>query len=367
MTPLRLSELCNLFERAGLLARLEGEDRLIRAVNTLENASDGEISFLSNPKYTNALGETEASAVLLKEDIALPDGISAVRCDDPYVALTVAIVSLHGHRKHPRWGVSDRALIDPSAKIGEGPNIAGGVTISAEVTIGDNCTLYPGCNIGDGVRLGDDCTLHPNVVVYDHCVLGSRVTIHAGSVVGEDGLGYAPQNGKWVKIPQVGRAVIGDDVEIGANCAIDRATLGQTEIGSGTKFGNVILIGHGTKVGADCLFVGQVGVAGSVTVGRHVTLAGQVGVAGHLTIGDDVRVAGQSGISGNVGPKAELLGSPAFPIESAKRSFYVFQKLPQWVQRIKDLEREVRELRGKNNNEESKSKTGEKSEQERVS
>ena len=234
MTPLRLSELCNLFERAGLPAQLEGEDRLIRAVNTLEDASEGEISFLSNPKYTNALGETEASAVLLKEDIALPDGISAVRCTDPYAALTVAIVSLHGHRKHPRWGVSDRASIDPSAKIGEGPNIAGGVTISAEVTIGDNCTLYPGCDIGDGVRMGDDCTLHPNVVVYDHCVLGSRVTIHAGSVVGEDGLGYAPQNGKWVKIPQVGRAVIGDDVEIGANCAIDRATLGQTEIGSGT-------------------------------------------------------------------------------------------------------------------------------------
>jgi UDP-3-O-[3-hydroxymyristoyl] glucosamine N-acyltransferase len=173
------------------------------------------------------------------------------------------------------------------------------------------------------------------------------VTIHAGSVVGEDGLGYAPHGDRWVKIPQVGRAVIGNDVEIGANCTIDRATLGQTEIGSGTKFGNVVVIGHGTKVGKDCVFVGLVGVAGSVTVGRHVTLAGQVGVAGHLAIGDHARVGAQSGISGSIEPSAEVLGSPAIPISEAKRSFHLVRKLPDWVKRIKELEREVRELRDK--------------------
>ena len=332
---------------AGLVARVEGEDRLVTAVNTLEDASDGEITFLSNPKYLNALGDTRASAVILKDDVAVPSGLSAVRCADPYGAVTVAIVRLHGHRKHPHWGISERASIDPSATIGANPNIAGGVTISANVTIGGNCTIYPGCYLADHVRIGDDCILFPNVVVYDHCVLGNRVTIHAGSVVGEDGLGYAPRGDNWTKIPQAGRAIVGDDVEIGANCAIDRATLGHTEIGSGTKFGNVVVIGHGTKVGRDCMFVGHIGVAGSVTVGRHVTLAGQVGVAGHLTIGDGARVGAQSGIAGDVDPKAEVLGSPAIPIDQAKRSFYVFQKLPDWIKRIKDLEREVKELREK--------------------
>ena len=179
------------------------------------------------------------------------------------------------------------------------------------------------------------------------CSLGDGVTIHAGSVIGEDGLGYAPRGDEWVKIPQVGRAIIGDDVEIGANCTIDRATLGQTEIGSGTKFGNLVVIGHGTKVGPHCLFVGQVGIAGSVTVGRHVTLAGQVGVAGHISIGDGARIAAQSGIAGNVEPGADLLGSPAIAIETAKRAIFVNQKLPEWVRRIKDLEREMKELREK--------------------
>ncbi len=344
---LRLTEFCNVLADAGFPARLDGQDRLIKSVNTLDDASDGEISFLSNPKYISALGVTGASAVIVKDDVAVPDGVSAIRCADPYAAVTVAIIKLHGHRKHPRWGISERATIDSTATIGANANIAAGTTIATNVTIGEKCTIYPGCYVADGVRIGNECVLFPNVVVYDHCVLGDRVTIHAGTVIGEDGLGYAPHGDQWVKIPQVGRVVIGDDIEIGANCAIDRATLGQTEIGTGTKFGNVVVIGHGTKVGPGCLFVGQVGVAGSVTVGRHVTLAGQVGVNGHLTIGDHARAGGQSGISGNVEPNADVLGSPAIPIDQAKRSFHVVGKLPDWIKRIKDLEREVKELREK--------------------
>jgi UDP-3-O-[3-hydroxymyristoyl] glucosamine N-acyltransferase len=196
--------------------------------------------------------------------------------------------------------------------------------------------------VADGVRIGDDCIFYPNVVVYDHCVVGNRVTIHAGSIIGQDGLGYAPRDEKWVKIPQVGRTIIADDVEIGANCAIDRATLGQTEIGAGTKFGNVVVIGHGTKIGPDCLFVGQIGVAGSATIGRHVTLAGQVGVGGHITIGDKARVGG---VHGDVEEGADLLGSPAVPIESARRSLLAVQKLPDWIKRVRALENEVKELR----------------------
>jgi len=344
---MRLSQLCAVMVENGLKATVEGEDRVVTGVNTLDDAGGGDLSFVSNPKYLRALQSTSAAAVVVGDGVTPPNGLPIIRCADPYAAVTVAIVVLHGYRKHPQWGLSDRAFIHPTAKLGADPNVAGGATIAAKVTMGDHCTVYPGCYVADGVRIGHGCTLYPNVVIYDHCVLGDRVTIHAGSVIGEDGLGYAPRDKKWFKIPQIGRAVLGDDVEIGANCTIDRATLGQTEIGDGTKFGNLIVIGHGTKIGADCLFVGQVGVAGSVTVGRHVTLAGQVGVAGHLTIGDGVRAGGRAGISGDVEPGAEVLGSPAVPIERAKRSFFALQKLPEWIQRIKDLEREVAALREK--------------------
>jgi len=345
MASVRLSELCQVIARAGLAARLDGPDVLVHSVNTLEEAGPGQITFLSNPKYLSAVSGTKASAVVLKNGIDIASHVSAIRCSDPYAAITAAIITIHGHRRHPQWGVSPAATIDPSSQIGRSANIAPGVTIAAEVVLGDNCTIYPGCYLAEGVRVGCDCTLFPNVVIYDHCVLGDRVTIHAGSVIGEDGLGYAPHQDRWVKIPQIGRAVLGDDVEIGANCTIDRATLGQTEIGAGTKFGNVVVIGHGTKVGSDCMFVGLVGVAGSVTIGRHVTVAGQVGVAGHLSIGDEVVVGAQAGVLADVEAKATVLGSPAMPIHDTKRALAVFAKLPDWVKRIRSLEQEVQQLR----------------------
>jgi UDP-3-O-[3-hydroxymyristoyl] glucosamine N-acyltransferase len=182
-------------------------------------------------------------------------------------------------------------------------------------------------------------------VVYDGSFIGHRVTIHAGSVIGQDGLGYAPIGDKWLKIPQVGRVEIADDVEIGANCAIDRATLGRTEIGAGTKFGNVIVIGHGSKVGPDCMFVGLVGVAGSANIGRHVTVAGQVGIAGHINIGDGVMVGAQSGVAADVEPGTKVLGSPAMPADDTKRMLLSLQRLPDWIKRVKELEREVAELK----------------------
>ncbi len=345
MASWRLSNLCETINQAGNKARLDGEDRTVCGVNTLQDAGDGELSFLSNPKYLVFLSKTQASAVVVTEDVEVPDRLSALRCADPYAAITVAIITIHGHRTHPQWGLSERAVIDPSAKIGKNPNIAAGATVSANASVGDDCTLYPGCYVGDGVVMGDGCTLFPNVVVYNDCVLGDRVTIHAGSVVGQDGLGYAPHNGKWFKIPQIGRTIIGDDVEIGANCAIDRATIGQTEIGDGTKFGNVIVIGHGTKIGPDCMFVGLVGVAGSATIGKHVTLSGQVGVAGHITIGDNVRVGAGSSVLSSAKENADLLGAPAIPIEEARRSMIAAQKLPDWIKRIKELEHEIQELR----------------------
>jgi len=345
LTSLRLSQLCPILAEAGFEATLVGADCTVHSVNTLESAGPGELAFLSNRKYAGMVAQTRASAVILDPTTSVPGRLSALRCADPYGAVTAAIIAIHGHRRHPQWGISKTAQIDASAKIGKNANIGPCVVIAAQSVIGDNCTIYPGCYIADGATLGSDCTLYPNVVVYDFCNLGDRVTVHAGSVIGEDGLGYAPVGEHWVKIPQVGRAVIGNDVEIGANCAIDRATLGTTEIGAGTKFGNVIVVGHGTKIGPNCMFVGLVGIAGSVTVGRHVTLAGQVGVAGHLAIGDNAMAAAQSGIAGDIDAETKVLGSPAIPIDVAKRSAYVFQRLPDWVRRIKVLENEVEGLK----------------------
>lgn len=344
MPTLTTSALCKLIAENGFPARLEGDDVAIERVETLDGAGKGDLTFLSNPKYIAAVHDTKASAIVAKDGMELPKRISAIRCDDPYAAITVAIIAIHGHRRHPRWEGNRAATIHPSATIGLDPNIAHDVTIEEGVTIGDRCTIYPGCYVGPRSKIGDDCILYPHVVIYDDSVLGSRVTIHSGSVIGQDGLGYAPVGDTWLKIPQVGRAVLEDDVEIGANCAIDRATLGETRIGAGTKFSNVVVIGHGTTVGVNCMFVGQVGIAGSAKIGRHVTMAGQSGVAGHLTVGDNASVGAQAGVFGDIEAGTRVLGSPAIPIETAKRAMFALPKLPDALKRIKALEKQLEDL-----------------------
>lgn len=346
MPSIHLDELCKVLEKEGLSPRIDGgpADRSVSAVNTLERASEDDITFLANPKYSNRVKSTRAGAIITQEGGPGHDTATMIRCKDPYAAITVAIIAIHGYRKHPAWGVSDRAEIDPTATLGKNANIAAGATIASRARIGNRCTIYPGCYVGDEAQIGDDCVLFPNVVIYDRCELGHRVTIHSGTVIGEDGLGYAPKGEEWFKIPQAGTVLIGDDVEIGANSAIDRATLGATEIASGTKFGNVVVIGHGSTIGPNCLFVGLIGMAGSVTVGRHVTLAGQVGMAGHISIADNTRVGGQSGIHTDTKPGEEIFGSPALPIDRARRCAIAYQKLPEWTKRVKELERQLAEL-----------------------
>ena len=213
------------------------------------------------------------------------------------------------------------------------------------MVIGANVTIYPGCYVGDDVIIGDDVILYPNVVIYDGSRLGDRVALHSGTVVGEDGLGYAPVEGKWVKIPQAGRVVIEDDVEMGACCALDRATLGETRIGRGTKFSDGVVIGHGTKVGEHCIFVAQVGLAGSVNVGDHVSLAGQVGVCGHLSIGDKAVVGAKSVVWSSIERGGNYLGYPAVESRSYRKQVATAQRLPEMHRRLRDLERQVEQLR----------------------
>jgi UDP-3-O-[3-hydroxymyristoyl] glucosamine N-acyltransferase len=339
---LTLEELASFLASVGMTCEVDGDKTVcISSVATLDEARDGQLSFLSNPKYHKDLQTTQASAVLVKPDVQANGGMNLLRTADPYAAVTAAIIKLHGYRRHPAWGRSPQAHISPTAVVGENPNIAPGAYIDDEVRIGKNPTIYPGVYIARGCRIGDDVSLFPNVVIYDGCVLGDRVTIHAGSVIGEDGLGYAPVGEKWVKIPQIGNAVLGDDVEIGAGCAIDRATLGSTLIGNGTKFSNLVTIGHGTKIGEHCMFVAQVGVAGSVHVGRHVTMAGQVGVVGHIVIGDNATIGAKAGVINNIEAGATVLGQPAIPIQECKRQVAIMQKLPELKNEIRRLRREL--------------------------
>jgi UDP-3-O-[3-hydroxymyristoyl] glucosamine N-acyltransferase len=340
-----LAELADFLGRQDMACEIEGDPSVaVSSVATLEDAREGQLSFLSNPKYERDLPTTRASAVLLKPGVAAPGELPLMRTADPYAAVTAAIVRLHGYRRHPAWGVSRGAFVAGTASIGDDANIAPGAHIDEDVRIGDRATIYPGVYIAKGCRIGHDVTLFPNVVLYDSVVLGDRVTIHAGSVIGEDGLGYAPVKEKWVKIPQIGNVVIGDDVEIGASCTIDRATLGSTVIASGTKFSNMIAVGHGTRIGEDCLFVAQVGIAGSVQVGRHVTMAGQAGVVGHITIGDNATVGAKAGVTNSIEPGVTVLGQPAVPISECKRQVAVVQRLPALKNEIKRLRRDVDRL-----------------------
>ena len=343
--PYTLHALAEVLGRYQMPCEIDGDGALqIDSVQTLEDAGPRDISFLSNIKYEKALQTTRAGAVIVGNGQAAPTGMNLLRVKDPYAAITVVMVHVHGYRKHPKCGINQHAVIDPTAEIGEGAQIQHNVTIAADVHIGRNVVIYPGCYIGQGSRLGDDCTLYPNVVIYDKCIIGSRVTLHAGSVIGEDGLGYAPIGEKWHKIPQIGTVEIGDDVEIGANCAIDRATLGKTVIGAGTKFSNLIAIGHGSKIGQNCMFVAQVGVAGSVTVGNHVTMAGKAGIAGHLTIGDNAQIAAMAGVMDDVPADTSVAGAPAFNRKEVLRSWAIFARLPEVIKQFKDFEARLNQL-----------------------
>jgi len=315
-------------------ATFSGDGELeITSCATLETAGDGQLSFLANPRYVKQVDTTQASAVVVGLNVT-NDRVTLLKAKDPYYAFTQAVVLLHGYRKHPHEGIHPQSYVDPAATIGEGT------------------VIYPGAFVGPRARVGRDCIIYPNAVIYDDCVLGDRVTVHAGAAIGVDGFGYAThpvmENGEKVaihtKIPQTGNVVLEDDVEIGANCAIQRATMGSTIIGRGTKFGDLINIGHGSKIGAHALFVGLIGIAGSVTIGHHATLGGQAGVAGHLKLGNNVTIAGQAGVMSAVPDQTTVIGVPAMDAAHARKVYLAFMQLPELVQRIKQLEHRVVEL-----------------------
>jgi len=340
--------------------QVEGDESVeIAGAATLSEAKDGDVSFLANLKYEKELLATKASVVVIGEKVDIskmrPEreadnggggkgSLVLIRSRDPYYAFMQIVVLLHGYREHESIGISERASVASSSKIGDGVDIHDFVVISADAEIGANTRIYPNSTIGPGSKIGADCIIYPNVTVYDGCTIGDRVTIHSGSVIGQDGFGYATHDGEHHKIPQIGGVVIEDDVEIGANCAIDRGTLGDTVVGRGSKLSNLIAIGHNTKVGPNCLLVAQVGIAGSTNVGESCVFGGQVGVVGHIKIGDKVHVGAQAGVINDVPNGMAVVGSPAQPITQAKRSLMLLKDLPEFRKKLKEMDRTIRQI-----------------------
>jgi len=340
MAEMTLSELA---EAIG--GELVGDgSKVVRGVGGLESASPDEISFLANKKYEKHMADTKAAAVIVPADYDGP-GESLIRCKDAYFAFRQAMVAFHGFRRPHFEGIDPRAAIDPTAKLADGVRVAAFATVGPAATIGPNTVIYAGVYVGPRCRIGGDCTLYPNVTLYDGTILHDRVTIHAGTSIGHDGFGYATHAGRHEKIPQAGWVELEDDVEIGACCAIDRATMGPTVIGAGTKFSNLVAIGHGTKLGKGCLVVAQTGIAGSVTVGNYCVFAGQAGIVGHIRIGDGAKVAAKTGVTNDIPPGQEVFGVPSMPLGQAKRVFTVLPRLPQMRAALRKLIREVSALK----------------------
>ena len=319
---------------------------VIHSCAPIDIAGRGQVTFLANQKYERHLEQVTASALIVSPDVNV-SGVTLLQSDDPYFAFREAMVALHGFREHPgRPG--DRAggsSIAEDADVADDCIIHHGVVIEAGVSVGSGTVLYAGVYVGRDAVIGSDCIVHPNVVVYDNSRIGDRVIIHANSVIGSDGFGYATHDGVHAKIPQAGVVVLEDDVEIGGCCVIERAAMGQTRIGKGTKFADLISIGHGTTIGEHCLLVSLVGISGSVDVGNYVVLGGQVGVTGHLKIGDGVQVAGKAAVVGDLPPGARVAGVPAIDLEMAKRNALAGRDLYGLAKRVKQLERELSKLK----------------------
>jgi len=333
-------------------AELRGEgSRRVSGCAPIDTAGPDQVAFLANAKYARFLAVTDAAAVIVDRKSAAAARGAVLIADDPYFAFRAAMIELHGFRTHPHpmdaprnSSISPRAAVHPDANVRPGAVIHPFATVEARATIGARSVLYPGSYVGPDSSVGDDCVLYPGACVYDRCIVGHRVTLHANTVIGQDGFGYATHKGAHHKIPQHGIVVIEDDVELGAACAIERAAMGETRIGRGTKFADLISIGHGTTIGEHCLFVSLVGVAGSVEVGKYVVLGGQVGVNGHITIGDFVQAAGKAGIVSDTPPGLKVGGTPAIEFNKAKRNALIGSDLAALVKRIKELEDKVADL-----------------------
>jgi UDP-3-O-[3-hydroxymyristoyl] glucosamine N-acyltransferase len=327
--------------------RVEGDAGVvITGAAGIQDAGPGDITFIANPRYKPYAARTGASAIVTSPDMA-PAGKSLILVENPSLAFST-VISLFGPEKvlYPE-GIAASAVIGRDCRVGAHAAIGPHAVIEDGVVIGENTVVYGGCHIGCGTHIGRDCLLYPHVTVREYTTVGDRVIIHSNTTVGSDGFGYVTVQGRHHKIPQVGTVVIEDDVEIGANCAIDRARFNRTLIGAGTKIDNLVHIAHNVTIGKNCLIVAQVGISGSTSIGNNVVLAGQVGLVGHITVGDNAVVMAQSGVSKSVPEGAVLWGYPAKPEQTAKRVNACVQNLPRLFDAVSELKKRLGELEKK--------------------
>ncbi|MFQ5427149.1 MAG: UDP-3-O-(3-hydroxymyristoyl)glucosamine N-acyltransferase [Gaiellales bacterium] len=314
-------------------------DVSIQAVAGLEDAGPGDLTFLAHPRYRDAVRTTKATAILASPDVECPDGLAIIRIGDPYGALQRILVLFDPGPPEVPAGVHPAAVVSEDAHLGDGAGVGPCAVIEAGARLGAGARVGAGAYVGELAELGGDCYLHPHVFLGRRCVLGDRVMVQAGAVIGSDGFGYAFVEGHYRRIPQIGIVVIGDDVEIGANACIDRATLGATRIAAGTKIDNLVQIAHNVAIAEDSALAAQSGVAGSTRLGKGVRLGGQAGLVGHLRVGDGAQVGAQAGVIGDIPPGVTVSGYPARPHHEAMRAEAALRRLPDLARRVRALEK----------------------------
>ncbi|MCH2230655.1 MAG: UDP-3-O-(3-hydroxymyristoyl)glucosamine N-acyltransferase [Crocinitomicaceae bacterium] len=335
---------------AGMLnGKVEGDPSIeVNSLAKIEEGHTGALSFLSNPKYEEYIYNTDSSVCIVNDTFSpsssLPITLTLIKVDDAYSCFA-KLLDIYDSMTKEEPRIESPSFIDDSAKIGEGLYLGAFAYVGRDVKIGDNVAIYPNVNIGNNVEIGDGTIVYAGATIYRDCIIGKNCIIHAGSVIGADGFGFAPdEKGEFQKIPQIGNVIIEDNVDVGANATIDRATMGSTIIRNGSKIDNLVQIGHNAEVGRNTAMAAQVGIAGSSKVGDNVMIGGQVGLAGHLKIGNKVMIAAQSGVIGDVKDGAVIMGAPAFDSKEYKKSYLGFRRLPRILERIQVLENKIKAL-----------------------
>jgi UDP-3-O-[3-hydroxymyristoyl] glucosamine N-acyltransferase len=331
---------------------IEGDSNTtVQAIAKIEDSKEGSLCFLANTKYEDYLYTTQASIVLINKDYILKKPVkpTLIRVKDAYSAFATLLQTYQEIiSSKPKVGIESPSFVASDAVLQEGVYIGAFSYISEKVVIGHQSKIYPDSFIGEHVSIGSHTIIHPGVKIYKDCVIGDHVIIHSGAVIGSDGFGFAYENGKFNKIPQLGNVVIENDVEIGANCSIDRATIGSTLIKKGAKLDNLIQIAHNVEIGENTVIAAQAGISGSSKIGNHVMIGGQAGIVGHIKIAAGTKINAQSGVSKEIKENGtSITGSPAFEYKSALKSQAVFKNLPSLLQRVNQLEQALNELQNK--------------------
>lgn len=332
--------------------KIEGDaNASVSSFGKIEEAKTGQLAFLANPKYEDHLYTTKASVVIINDALQLKHPVSAtlIRVPDAYSAFAALLSQYQQMMTEQMRGIQQPSYISKTASYGQNVFVGAFTYVGEHVKVGNDTKIFPNSFVGDNVTIGNNTIIHPGVKIYKDCVIGDRVVIHAGAVIGSDGFGFAPQaNGTFKKVPQIGNVIIENDVEIGANTTIDRATIGSTIIKAGAKLDNLIQIAHNVEIGNDTVIAAQAGVSGSTKVGKKAMIGGQAGIVGHLSIGDGAKVNAQSGVTKSVEAGKAVTGSPAHDYTAALRSQALSRNLPELERRVKELEALVRQLMGEN-------------------